>query len=102
MQVWSGTREDALAVWRPRTEDARQAPAGTSGPSTQLILQSKGDDMATEVRSAGSAEGPNLLRELHLWEAVGISLALMAPSMAANINPQGTATTIGRAVPLAF
>jgi amino acid transporter len=26
----------------------------------------------------------------------------MAPSMAANINPQGTATTIGRAVPLAF
>ena len=58
--------------------------------------------MATEVRSAGSAEGPNLRRELHLWEAVGISLALMAPSMAANINPQGTASTIGRAVPLAF
>ena len=26
----------------------------------------------------------------------------MAPSMAANINPQGTASTIGRAVPLAF
>ena len=58
--------------------------------------------MATEVRSAGSAEGPHLRRELHLWEAVGISLALMAPSMAANINPQGTASTIGRAVPLAF
>jgi amino acid transporter len=26
----------------------------------------------------------------------------MAPSMAANINPQGTASTVGRAVPLAF
>jgi len=26
----------------------------------------------------------------------------MAPSMAANINPQGTATTVGRAVPVAF
>jgi hypothetical protein len=26
----------------------------------------------------------------------------MAPSMAASINPQGTAGTVGRAVPLAF
>jgi amino acid transporter len=33
---------------------------------------------------------------------VGLSIALMAPSMAANINPQGTASTVGRAVPLAF
>ncbi len=45
---------------------------------------------------------PGLRRELSIWEAVGISLALMAPSMAANINPQGTAGTVGRAVPLAF
>ena len=52
---------------------------------------------------ASSTESPHLRRELHLWEAVGISLALMAPSMAANINPQGTADTgVGRAVPLAF
>ncbi|TCK19943.1 APC family permease [Pseudonocardia endophytica] len=43
-----------------------------------------------------------LRRELSLWEAIGISVALMAPSMAANINPQGTAGTVGRAVPLAF
>src|SRR5215218_3462378 len=75
---------------------------GSRGRSTRLILQSKGVDMATEVRSAGSEADPHLRRELHLWEAVGISLALMAPSMAANINPQGTASTIGRAVPLAF
>jgi amino acid transporter len=46
--------------------------------------------MATEARST---ESPHLRRELHLWEAVGISLALMAPSMAANINPQGTAVS---------
>jgi amino acid transporter len=58
--------------------------------------------VTTEARSAGGAESPHLRRELHLWEAVGISLALMAPSMAANINPQGTAGSIGRAVPLAF
>ena len=43
-----------------------------------------------------------LRRELNVWEAIGISLALMAPSMAANINPQGTALQIGRAVPLGF
>ena len=55
--------------------------------------------MTTE---ASSTESPHLRRELHLWEAVGISLALMAPSMAANINPQGTAGSVGRAVPLAF
>jgi amino acid transporter len=56
--------------------------------------------MTTE---ASSTETQHLRRELHLWEAVGISLALMAPSMAANINPQGTADTgVGRAVPLAF
>jgi amino acid transporter len=58
--------------------------------------------MSTETRNTESTESPHLRRELHLWEAVGISLALMAPSMAANINPQGTAGSVGRAVPLAF
>ncbi len=43
-----------------------------------------------------------LRRNLTVWQAVGLSVALMAPSMAANINPQQTATTVGRAVPLAF
>ena len=49
-----------------------------------------------------SISGAGLRRELSVWEAIGLSLALMAPSMAANINPQGTAGTVGRAVPLAF
>jgi amino acid transporter len=43
-----------------------------------------------------------LRRSLSVWQAVGISVALMAPSMAANINPQGTALYVGRATPLAF
>lgn len=43
-----------------------------------------------------------LRRALNVWSAVGVSVALMAPSMAININPQGTATAVGRAVPLAF
>jgi len=30
-----------------------------------------------------------LRRELGVWQAVGLSLALMARSMAANINPAG-------------
>jgi amino acid transporter len=50
----------------------------------------------------GAAPGPGLRRTLSVWQAVGLSVALMAPSMAANINPQGTATFVGRAVPLAF
>lgn len=37
-----------------------------------------------------------------MWQAVGLSVALMAPSMAANINPQASAQTVGRAVPLTF
>jgi amino acid transporter len=48
-----------------------------------------------------TTRGPGLKRSLSIWQAVGLSLALMAPSMAANINPQGAAGA-GRAVPLAF
>jgi amino acid transporter len=45
---------------------------------------------------------PGLKRNLSVWAPVGLSVALMAPSMAANINPQASATTAGRAVPLTF
>src|SRR5712672_1545513 len=51
---------------------------------------------------ASPSSAPGLKRSLSVWQAVGLSIALMAPSMAANINPQGTATSVGRAVPLAF
>jgi amino acid transporter len=47
-------------------------------------------------------ERTSLRRSLSVWQAVGLSIALMAPSMAANINPQGTAGLVGRATPLAF
>ena len=50
----------------------------------------------------GASSGRGLRRSLSVWQAVGLSIALMAPSMAANINPQGSAATAGRAVPLAF
>src|SRR6266700_2340814 len=57
--------------------------------------------MATAPVQKDSATKPGLRRSLSVWQAVGLSLALMAPSMAANINPQG-AIGAGRAVPLAF
>src|SRR6202044_142012 len=57
--------------------------------------------MATTPAEQTAAAGPGLKRSLSVWQAVGLSLALMAPSMAANINPQG-AIGAGRAVPLAF
>ena len=47
-------------------------------------------------------QGSSLRRSLSVWQAIGLSIALMAPSMAANINPQGTAGLVGRATPLAF
>ncbi|WP_138759595.1 APC family permease [Modestobacter altitudinis] len=56
-------------------------------------------DGATSTERSGPG---GLTRSLSVWQAVGLSVALMAPSMAANINPQGTAGTVGRAVPLAF
>src|SRR5919112_1989248 len=49
-----------------------------------------------------ASETSGFRRELNIWEAVGISVALMAPSMAANINPQGVIGSVGRAVPLTF
>ena len=49
-----------------------------------------------------SPQGTGLRRSLSVWQAIGVSIALMAPSMAANINPPASAATAGRAVPLAF
>src|SRR5271166_2662086 len=57
---------------------------------------------AEEQMEANPSGAPGLKRSLSVWAAVGLSVALMAPSMAANINPQASATTAGRAVPLTF
>ncbi len=51
---------------------------------------------------AGASPRGGLRRSLSVWQAIGLSIALMAPSMAANINPQASAATAGRAVPLTF
>jgi amino acid transporter len=58
--------------------------------------------LVRENESETGADGPKLRRNLGVWEAIGVSVALMAPSMAININPQGSAGLVGRAVPLTF
>jgi amino acid transporter len=60
------------------------------------------DDDRVERSDMQTPSAPRLRRTLSVWQAVGLSVALMAPSMAANINPQGTVQSAGRAVPLAF
>src|SRR6476659_8890528 len=62
-----------------------------------------GIEHSEETQMEASPSGaPGLKRSLSVWAAVGLSVALMAPSMAANINPQGSALHAGRAVPLTF
>src|SRR3954468_14308648 len=46
--------------------------------------------------------GGGLRRELHFWEAIALSIAIMAPTAAMALNGVGIAALIGRAVPLAF
>ena len=55
--------------------------------------------MPTQIQQPAPA---GLRRTLNVWQAVGLSVALMAPSMASNINPQASVPSVGRAVPLAF
>jgi amino acid transporter len=57
------------------------------------------DSLLTET---GLPPDQGLRRTLNVWQAVGLSMALMAPSMSVNINPQAAAPSVGRAVPLAF
>src|SRR3954447_18597345 len=46
--------------------------------------------------------GTGLRRELRLWEAIALSIAIMAPTAAMALNGTVPASLIGRAVPLAF
>lgn len=51
---------------------------------------------------ANEAPTEGLRRRLKLWQVVGLSIGLMAPSMAISINPQGAISAVGRAIPLSF
>ncbi|MBV9001924.1 MAG: hypothetical protein JO304_22900, partial [Solirubrobacterales bacterium] len=58
-------------------------------------------------QTVGAAEGAatprtGLRRELHFWEAIALSIGIMAPTAAMALNGVAPAGLIGRAVPLAF
>ena len=57
--------------------------------------------------TVGAAEAPaprrsGLRRELRFWEAIALSIGIMAPTAAMALNGTAPAGLIGRAVPLAF
>jgi amino acid transporter len=58
--------------------------------------------MATETASAGRPTHGTLRRELRFWEAIALSIGIMAPTAAMALNGVAPAGLVGRAVPLAF
>ena len=58
--------------------------------------------MATETVAVEQAPHGRLRRELRFWEAIAISIGIMAPTAAMALNGVAPAGLVGRAVPLAF
>jgi amino acid transporter len=58
--------------------------------------------MATEVVVPEPRTHGRLRRELRFWEAIAISVGIMAPTAAMALNGTAPAGLVGRAVPLAF
>jgi amino acid transporter len=58
--------------------------------------------MATEVVGHEQRTHGRLRRELRFWEAIAISVGIMAPTAAMALNGVAPAGLVGRAVPLAF
>src|SRR5919199_2012411 len=56
--------------------------------------------MTTETEPAAHEQG--LRRELRFWEAIALSIGIMAPGAAMALNGTLPASLVGRAVPLAF
>src|SRR5262245_62258320 len=58
--------------------------------------------MATEAAVAGERSHGTLRRELRFWEAIALSIGIMAPTAAMALNGVAPTGLVGRAVPLAF
>jgi amino acid transporter len=56
----------------------------------------------TETVAIEEASHGHLRRELRFWEAIAISIGIMAPTAAMALNGVAPAGLVGRAVPLAF
>jgi amino acid transporter len=55
----------------------------------------------TELPQAATATA-GLRRNLKLWQVVAVSIGVMAPSLAINLEPQGAVSSVGRAIPLTY
>src|SRR3954468_2022854 len=58
--------------------------------------------MSVSAPAPDDHQGGTLRRELHFWEAIALSIAIMAPTAAMALNGTVPASLVGRAVPLAF
>ena len=58
--------------------------------------------MTTQGETRNPEEAGGLRRELRFWEAIALSIAIMAPTAAMALNGTVPAQLVGRAVPLAF
>ena len=58
--------------------------------------------MATEAPAVEAGTRGTLRRELRFWEAIALSIGIMAPTAAMALNGVAPAGLVGRAVPLAF
>jgi amino acid transporter len=58
--------------------------------------------MTTQADTRNPEETGGLRRELRFWEAIALSIAIMAPTAAMALNGTVPAQLVGRAVPLAF
>ena len=56
----------------------------------------------TQTTNPPAPPSHGLRRELRFWEAIALSIAIMAPTAAMALNGTAPASLIGRAVPLAF
>lgn len=51
---------------------------------------------------AGQATGHGLKRDLHVWEAIGLSVGAMSPALAMSFSGPGVAALVGRGAALSF
>ena len=58
--------------------------------------------MTSQGETRNPEEAGGLRRELRFWEAIALSIAIMAPTAAMALNGTVPAQLVGRAVPLAF
>ena len=58
--------------------------------------------MATDAAAVEEPRRGTLRRELRFWEAIALSIGIMAPTAAMALNGVGVSASVGRAVPLAM